>query len=122
MPGRITSADDERLPEFGYGVTNLVARPTPGIDTIRREEYAEGLAILRRKVRRWKPRAVALVGVTLYRVMYQVPPRTAIEPGPQPDTFEGARIYVLPNPSGRNANFTWSEMLAAYSGLKHWIA
>ena len=122
VPERITSVDDERLPEWGFGVTNLVPRPTPGIDTIRREEYTEGLAALRRKVRRAKPRVVALVGVTLYRVMFQVPPRTPISPGPQDTLFEGAQVYVLPNPSGRNANFSWAEMLAAFSGLKQWIS
>lgn len=119
---RITSVDDERLPEWGFGVTNLVARPTPGIDTIRREEYAEGLAVLRRKVRHVKPRVVALVGVTLYRVIFQIPARTPISPGPQETLFEGAHVYVLPNPSGRNANFSWAEMLDAYSGLKQWIS
>jgi TDG/mug DNA glycosylase family protein len=117
VPERLTAVDDERLPEWGFGVTNLVARPTPGIDTIRRDEYAAGLRVLRRKVRRLRPDIVALVGVTLYRVIFQVAPRTPIAPGLQETTFEGAAVYVLPNPSGRNANFTWAEMLAAYEGL-----
>ena len=38
--------------------------------------------------------------------------------GPQPDTFEGARVFVLPNPSGRNANFSYAEMLAAFKMLE----
>ncbi len=120
VPEPITFVDDVRLPEWGFGITNLVPRPTPGIDTIRPEEYVEGLKALRRKLRRWKPPLVALVGVTLYRTIFRVPPRTPVRIGPQPELFEGARVYVLPNPSGRNANFSWTEMLEAFSGLKAW--
>ena len=48
VPELLRAEDDDRLPEFGLGITNLVARPTPGIDTLRREEYADGLVVLRR--------------------------------------------------------------------------
>src|SRR5215831_10747421 len=58
VPERIGTADDGRLPEWGYGITNLVPRPTPGIDTLRAEEFVEGLRRLRRKVRRWRPEVV----------------------------------------------------------------
>src|SRR5207249_4303314 len=65
VPDPICTEEDHRLPEWGFGITNLVARPTPGIDTLRSEEYATGARILRKSVRRWKPRVVAFVGVTL---------------------------------------------------------
>ena len=42
--------------------------------------------------------------------------------GLQPDTFEGARVFVLPNPSGRNANFTYAEMLDAYRALAAYLS
>src|ERR687893_589607 len=42
VPYRISHEDDDRLPEWGYGITNIVPRPTPGIDTLRPEEYVEG--------------------------------------------------------------------------------
>jgi TDG/mug DNA glycosylase family protein len=118
VPEPITFADDDRLPEWGLGVTNLIARPTPGIDTLQREEYARGLVHLRRKVRRWKPPVVAFVGVTLYRFVFAVPASRPITLGRQRDTFEGAAVYVLPNPSGRNANFTYAEMRAAFESLR----
>ena len=51
----IGTEDDGRLPEWRLGITNLVPRATPGIDTLRREEYVEGLHALRRKVRRFRP-------------------------------------------------------------------
>jgi len=112
VPERLGSEDDVRLPEWGLGITNLVPRATPGIDTIAPEEYVAGLRVLRRKVRRWRPVAVAFVGVSLYRFVAGVKGRIAL--GEQSERFEGARVFVLPNPSGRNANFSYAEMLAAF--------
>src|SRR6185295_14176917 len=71
VPEPIGTEDDDRLPEWGFGITNLVARATPGIDTLRPEEFAAGVRTLRRKVRRWKPEVVAFVGVTVYRAVYR---------------------------------------------------
>src|SRR6476619_6551567 len=70
VPEPITTKDDWRLPEWGYGITNVIARATPGMDTLTADEYAAGTRILRRKVRRWRPRVVAFVGVTLFRSIF----------------------------------------------------
>jgi double-stranded uracil-DNA glycosylase len=99
----------------GFGVTNLVARATPGIDTLRTEEYAAGVRVLRRKVRRFRPELVAFVGVSLYRAVFAK--KGSIALGLQDETFEGARVFVLPNPSGRNANVSYAEMLGAFKAL-----
>src|SRR4051794_41109904 len=88
VPEPMTAEDDVRLPEWGYGVTNLIARPTAGIDTLEAEEYAAGERVLRRKVRRWKPPVLAFVGVTLYRAVFKPSPRTSIACGLQPELFE----------------------------------
>jgi len=111
-------ADDDRLHEWRIGITNLVPRPTPGIDTLRREEYVAGAKMLRRKVRRVKPEVVALVGVTLFRALFDRRPGQPVALGPQPERLEGSRVFVLPNPSGRNANYSYAEMLAAFVGLR----
>lgn len=123
VPEPLTSNDDERLPEFGYGVTNLVARPSPGIDDLRPVEYVEGWRVLEKKIRRYRPALVALVGVTLYRAIRPLVEgggtrASAVSPGLQSETIHGARVFVLPNPSGRNANFSYAEMLAAFHALK----
>src|SRR5471032_1500401 len=67
VPERLACEDDDRLPEWGYGVTNIIARATPGIDTLRPDEYVGGRTRLIAKVRRYRPRVVALVGVTVLR-------------------------------------------------------
>src|SRR5580693_6153986 len=74
VPEAIRPKDDDRLPEWGYGITNLIPRATPGIDTLTAREYALGERALRRKVRRLKPPLVAFVGVTLYRAVFGVRP------------------------------------------------
>lgn len=114
VPEAIGAEDDGRLPEWGYGITNLVPRPTPGIDTLTPPEYVAGEKGLRKKVRRWKPSIVAFVGVTLYRTVFRQPASIPVTCGPQRERFEGAQVFVVPNPSGRNANFSYQEMLTAY--------
>jgi TDG/mug DNA glycosylase family protein len=124
VPEPITSRDDARLLSWGFGITNLVARPSPGIGDLRPQDYVAGWTILRRKIRRYRPALVALVGVTLYRVILPLVDaaaptsrRRAPALGLQPLVIDGARVFVLPNPSGRNANFSYAEMLAAFRAL-----
>jgi TDG/mug DNA glycosylase family protein len=116
VPELIDWQSDDRLPEWRFGITNLVPRETPGIDTLNREECLAGVDVLRGKVRRFKPEIVAFVGVSLYRWIF--PTKGPVTLGLQQDTLEGAEVFVLPNPSGRNANFTYAEMLAAFRKLR----
>jgi TDG/mug DNA glycosylase family protein len=132
VPEQISWADDERLPEWGYGITNLIARPSPGIDDLRPIEYVAGWKILERKIRRFRPGVVAFVGVTLYRAILPLLESSAKAVsagrgrasvvGPQTIVIHGARVFVLPNPSGRNANFSYAEMLAAFRQLERGTA
>jgi double-stranded uracil-DNA glycosylase len=127
VPEPITYWDDRRLPEWGFGVTNLVARPSPGIDDLSPREYVDGWKLLDAKVRRFRPEVLALVGVTLFRAIL---PLIELDPGtrrlrargapvgPQPYVVHGARVFVLPNPSGRNAHYSYAEMLNAFRQLR----
>lgn len=116
VPEQIEYADDERLPEWGYGITNIVPRATPGIDTLKKEEYVAGRVRLRRKVLRYRPAVVAAVGVTVFRALFPAR-RGAVELGLQAERLGESAVFVLPNPSGRNANYSYREMLAAYRSL-----
>jgi TDG/mug DNA glycosylase family protein len=148
VPGPITYEDDDRLPEWGLGITNLVPRPTRGIDELTTHEYLAGRRALERKIRRYSPRIVALVGVTLARSLLRQTPRLvgtrgervtpAVPPpstasnerrdpastpdlGLQPALLAGAPVFVLPNPSGRNAHYSYSDMLDAFRELKRYV-
>ena len=80
--------------------------------------------MVEKKVRKFKPEILAIVGVTMYRALLPLlaPGRKAakavIDLGMQAETVHGAKIFVLPNPSGRNANFSYAEMLDAFKALK----
>ena len=121
MPEPITCRDDVRLPEWGYGITNIVPRPTPGIDTLDRAEYVHGRARLVRKLRRYRPEVVALVGITVFRGLFPEH-RGPVALGLQRERLGQSRMFVLPNTSGRNANFSYAEMLAAFRALRRLVS
>jgi double-stranded uracil-DNA glycosylase len=71
VPEPISHTDDDRLPEWGYGITNIVPRATAGIDTLTRPEFEAGARVLLRKIRRYRPPIVAVVGVTVWRALLE---------------------------------------------------
>ncbi|MDQ3071022.1 MAG: mismatch-specific DNA-glycosylase [Acidobacteriota bacterium] len=112
----VTHDFDDQLPSLGYGITNIVARPTPGVMDLTQAEMRAGRAALERKVRRYSPKIVALVGITVYRALFPGP--RAVKPGRTDDTLGGAPVWVLPNPSGRNAHYSYDEMVQAFRALR----
>jgi len=120
VPEPIGFEDDGRLPEWGYGITNIVPRATPGIDTLEKQEFVDGRVRLRRKVRRYRPAVVVAVGVTVFRAMFPER-RGAVALGLQAERIGDSAVFVLPNPSGRNANYSYQEMLEAFSSLAEYL-
>jgi TDG/mug DNA glycosylase family protein len=121
VPEAVTYLDDDRLPEWGYGITNIVSRATPGIDELRPIEYTAGRLRLRAKVRRYRPDVVAFIGITVYRAMF--PERSGpVAMGLQKETLAASAVFVLPNTSGRNAHFSFDQMLAAFKTLRDHLA
>jgi TDG/mug DNA glycosylase family protein len=102
-PRLLRPEEDGRLVELGLGLTNVCARPTRSAAELTRSEYVRGVRALERKVRELRPAVVALVGVTLARIV--VPESVERGPGARPARIAEARVFVLPNPSGRNAAF-----------------
>lgn len=122
VPERLCYRDDFRLPEWGLGLTNLVPRSTAGMEDLTRQDYAAGRLGLMRKVRRYRPRVVALLGMTLYPILFPLEPKQAgRRPGLQPVTLHKSDIVLLPNPSGRNASYSYQAMLNAFRSLSPWL-
>jgi TDG/mug DNA glycosylase family protein len=100
VPEPITHQDDARLPEWGLGITNLIARPSPGISDLSPAEYIDAWGTLDRKIKRYRPKIVALVGVTLYRrilpLIGGLPSLVTRVIGRQPTRIHGADLFVLP--------------------------
>jgi TDG/mug DNA glycosylase family protein len=98
----------------GIGITNLVPRTTATAAELTSAELREGGRALVEKVERIRPRTLAFLGITTYRVAFGA---TKVEIGPQPDLLAGARVWVLPNPSGLNASWTLERLTEAYAEL-----
>jgi TDG/mug DNA glycosylase family protein len=106
-----TAADRAYLLERGIGITSLVARATAGADELSAAELAEGARALTGRVARFCPAVVAVLGITAYRTAFAQ--RKAIL-GRQPAGLAGAQVWVVPNPSGRNAHAPLDRLAAAY--------
>ena len=91
--------DDKRVIEFGVGLTDLVKRPTKGIEELKREDYAEGRIVLSQKLEEFAPHVVAFNGKLTYEQFAQRKCKFGI----QKEMLYGARVYVLPSTSGANA-------------------
>ena len=106
--------DDDRayFRARGIGQTNLVNRATIRADELAAEELRAGAERLRTFVRTHTPRVVAVLGITAYRTAFG---RPRARGGEQPETLEGARLWVVPNPSGLNAHETTATLAAAYA-------
>jgi TDG/mug DNA glycosylase family protein len=103
------------LPAAGLGITNVVARATARADELTPAELVEGGAILRALVERWRPRYLAVLGVTAYRTAFD---RRRAVIGPQPEALGGVPVWVLPNPSGLNAAWTTPRLTEAFRELR----
>jgi TDG/mug DNA glycosylase family protein len=107
-------SENARLLELGYGLTNLVNRGTSAADELSPAELVLGAKKLAAKVRRYRPRAVAFVGMGAYRTAFGRPKATL---GPQPEGLEGAEVWVLPSPSGLNANYPLPALIQLFRDL-----
>jgi TDG/mug DNA glycosylase family protein len=107
----MSDADRTHLIERGIGITNVVARATSKASELSVAELRAGGTRLRVFVREHTPRVVALAGITAYRAAFG---DTKAQLGRQPDLFEGAELWIVPNPSGLNAHETISSLAAAY--------
>lgn len=65
-PYKFSPEEDVKLIELGYGLTNIVPRPTKAADEITREEYNEGKEALKGKIAYYKPQYVCFVGKGVY--------------------------------------------------------
>jgi TDG/mug DNA glycosylase family protein len=114
-PRRLKPSEQGELPAYGLGITNVVARATARADELSPQELRAGGEVLAEKAIRHGPAWLAVVGVTAYRVAFG-DRHAGI--GPQGRTIGGARVWVLPNPSGLNAHWTPASMAEEYGRLR----
>ena len=107
--------EERRLLQVGLGVTNLVARATAAADELTPDELRNGRRRLAAKVRRYRPRCVAVLGIGAFRTAFERPRAVA---GLQAERLGGSAVWVLPNPSGLNANHQRADLARAFRALR----
>jgi len=113
---RLLSPFDEReLLKSGYGITNVVQRATATADMLTKEEIVAGGERLRAKVLRYHPRILAVLGLGAYRTAFNQPKAVV---GPQEERMGSTRLWVLPNPSGLNANYQPAALARLFRDLR----
>lgn len=118
-PRLLSAREDAELPRFGLGLTNLVARSTARADELSGSELEQGARVLTSKVEQLQPRAVAVLGVTAYRLAFQKP-RAGL--GPCAERLAGALLWVLPNPSGLNAHHQLHDLARLFGELREHVS
>ena len=107
----MSAVDRAHLLDQGIGITSLVARATASADELGPAELIEGARAVAERVRRFRPRVVAILGVTACRTAFQSP-RASL--GRQSADLGDSQLWVVPNPSGRNAHASLDGLAAAY--------
>jgi len=103
----------------GYGITNFVARATATADELTAAEIVAGGRRLVAKVRRYRPRFLAVLGIGAYRTAFN---RPKAQLGLQADRIGPSAIWVLPNPSGLNAHYRAADLARLFKELRAVVA
>jgi len=111
-------AEERELLRLGYGITNIVERATARADELEKVELVEGARELSRKVLRYQPKVLAIVGVTAYRVAFEFPKAKL---GLQQETIGKTIVWVLPNTSGLNAHYQLPELVRYFQALRSYV-
>ncbi len=107
--------EEQELLPLGYGITNVVARTTAAADELETEELLDGGRELIRKLKKFSPACLAVLGVGAYRTAF-VCPKAAL--GLQPELMGATRVWVLPNPSGLNAHYGKADLARLFGELR----
>jgi double-stranded uracil-DNA glycosylase len=111
----LSPAEERDLVKRKVGITNLVNRATASADELDADDFRRGARTVARKVRRYRPKVVAFVGIGAYRTAFGRP-RAGV--GEQPERLANARVWVLPNPSGRTAGYQMPALAHAFRDLR----
>jgi double-stranded uracil-DNA glycosylase len=114
-PRRLKPPEQLELVGLGCGITNVVDRATATAAELSAEELVKGGRQLVAKVRRYRPRFIAVLGVSAYRAAFHRPEAVL---GLQPEPLGEARLWVLPNPSGLNAHYRLEDLARLYAELR----
>ena len=107
--------EEDELLDSGYGITCFCKRTTARADELTPEEIVEGGRELEKKIKRYKPKMLAVLGMGAYRTAFGKPKAKL---GLQEETIGGTGIWLLPNPSGLNAHYQIADFVRLFQELK----
>jgi TDG/mug DNA glycosylase family protein len=111
-------SEEHELLENGYGITSFCKRTTARADELRVEEYIEGGKALVKKIKRFHPQFLAVLGIGAYRTAFDQPKAKL---GLQEQLIEKTRVWLLPNPSGLNAHYQLNDLAKLFAELRQAI-
>ena len=114
-PRLLHPSEERELLEYGYGITNLVARATATADELSPNELVAGKRRLTSKVKRYQPQVVAVLGISAYRTAFA---QKGVTLGKQPGLLANAVVWALPNPSGLNAHYQLANLAEHFRALR----
>ena len=101
----------------GYGITNVVDRPSKAADELSIEEIKAGAMQLRQKVEYFQPQVLAILGLTVFKTAFG---RAEASVGLQEEELGNTKLWVLPNPSGLNAHYTPLMLAELFAVLRQY--
>lgn len=111
-------SEEYELLESGYGITSFVKRTTARADELTTKEFIEGGKILVKKIKKYKPQNLAVLGIGAYRTAFQQPKAKL---GLQEKKIARANVWLLPNPSGLNAHYQLNDLAELFEKVKEAI-
>ncbi|MEA9356256.1 G/U mismatch-specific DNA glycosylase [Bacteriovorax sp. PP10] len=111
----LEAKNDIDLLNYGYGITSAVSRATKKASDLSKGEFQKEAKILEKKILKNRPVFIAFLGKAAY---VEISGKREIDWGLQDEEFGGAKVWVLPNPSGLNRNFSLEALVKSYSQLR----
>lgn len=115
---QLIPSEENELLELGCGITSFVKRTTARADELSNEEIIEGGKSLVKKIEKYKPRNLAVLGIGAYRTAFQKPKAKI---GLQNDKIDSANVWLLPNPSGLNAHYQLNDLAKLFGELRKMV-
>jgi double-stranded uracil-DNA glycosylase len=112
---QLSPFEERELLKSKIGISNVVPHATASAAELTKEDFIKGGRLLARKVRKYQPRVVAILGVGAYRHAFDKPKAKV---GEQAERIHDARVWVLPNPSGLNANYQLPDLVKLFRKLR----
>lgn len=113
---KLTPEEDGQLLQYGFGITNIVSRPTRAAAEITNDEYILGAGILKQKLETYRPQIACYVGIGVYQRFTR---QRDIQCGLQANNIvQGIFDYVVSSSSGLN-RIPFDRQLASFIDLQN---